>query len=99
MSTFERALALGALCAAVAFSTVRCGPGPTRCLRYSDCDPGLTCAYGHCVFPPPPASDAAGVEAAASTQDAGPDAPFVTSADSGGALPTDDATADDAPSE
>ncbi|MGA7122854.1 MAG: hypothetical protein WBY94_22325 [Polyangiaceae bacterium] len=28
-----------------------CGAG-SDCFRYSDCDPGLTCAYGSCVLPP-----------------------------------------------
>jgi hypothetical protein len=30
-----------------------CGD-PGDCLRYTDCDQGLTCAYGHCVLPPMP---------------------------------------------
>jgi hypothetical protein len=33
-----------------------CGES-SACLRYSDCDPGLTCAYGSCVLPPVEESD------------------------------------------
>jgi len=35
------------------FASAGCGD-PGDCLRYSDCDQGLTCAYGHCVVPPMP---------------------------------------------
>ena len=79
--------------ASLAIATVRCSPGPTRCLRYSDCDPGLTCAYGHCVFPPVAVGDGSVLEA--STLDAGvlADASVGDSADD---TSTDDSSLDDA---
>lgn len=56
MSIFSR-WAPGATAVGLVTALAHCGPGPTACLRYTDCDPGLTCAYGHCVYPPV-ASDA-----------------------------------------
>ena len=51
MSTFDgtRVVCLGFALALGAASG--CGVA-SDCLRYSDCTAGLTCAYGHCVFPP-----------------------------------------------
>jgi hypothetical protein len=74
----------------LAASVVRCGPGPKDCLRYSDCDPGLTCAYGRCVYPPIP--DADGLEGSVTDLD-------VSSADTATATSGDDATTDDASSD
>lgn len=100
MSISERFFAFLALGSALALATVRCSPGPTRCLRYSDCDPGLTCAYGRCVFPPADVGDGSMLEA--STFDAG----VLAEAAVGDAsnppthdTSTDDASADDASTE
>jgi len=50
--------AAAALLALAAVADAACGAAG-ECLRFSDCDPGLTCAYGQCVVPPPPDTDAA----------------------------------------
>ena len=55
-----------------------CGAG-SDCLRYSDCDPGLTCAYGHCVAPP---AQAPGDGASGDDGESG------TTGDDSGSIPT-----------
>ncbi len=100
MSSSKGFFAFLALGSALALATVRCSPGPTRCLRYSDCDPGLTCAYGHCVFPPVAEGDGAVLEA--STSDAGVVAEAAVDEASDEAADdtsTDDASVDDASTE
>jgi hypothetical protein len=89
VSSSKRLFAFLALGSTLAIATVRCSPGPTRCLRYSDCDPGLTCAYGHCVYPPVDVGDGSAPEA--STFDAGVLADAAVADE-----PTDDASTDDA---
>jgi hypothetical protein len=61
-SSQGRVLAAAVLVLALA----RCSASGTDCLRYSDCGPGLTCAAGKCVVPPPPADAALFVEPDAS---------------------------------
>lgn len=67
-------------------AAVGCSPGPTRCLRFSDCDPGFTCAEGRCVVPPP-ASPASGEPGDADGLDSseGEEASQSSDLDSGGA--------------
>ena len=64
-----------------------CGAG-TDCMRYSDCDQGLTCAYGHCVLPPSqdPGDTTIGDDAASSA--AGDDSGSLSTADGSGWVPT-----------
>jgi hypothetical protein len=51
-----------------------CG-STSECLRYSDCDQGLTCAAGHCVPPAGPTGDDAGDAAASDAMTPDADAP------------------------
>ncbi len=55
MSIFERVV--GAVVGVAAPLLVWNCEVPGQCLRYGDCDQGLTCAAGRCVVPP--ATDAA----------------------------------------
>lgn len=88
MSTFRgaglRAVAVAGVAVALGASVVNCSP-PTNCLRFSDCDDGLTCAYGKCV-PPPIALPDSGSEEGGS----------VLPEDAGGSTPPADASARDA---
>jgi hypothetical protein len=98
----ERVFAFLALGSALAFATVHCSPGPTHCLRYSDCDPGLTCAYGRCVYPPVVLGDGSVLEASTvadagvSVVEAGANDAADESTDD---TSIDDASADDASTE
>jgi hypothetical protein len=94
VSSSRRISTAAAFVAALTAAFVRCGPGPKDCLRYSDCDPGLTCAYGRCVYPPAPDSGEAGSAAVSSADAADVDA---TGGDeTTGDEATDDASTDDA---
>lgn len=52
MSTFSRVNTARLAMALLLGAAAGCGASSGDCLRYSDCDPGLTCAFGHCVAPP-----------------------------------------------
>jgi hypothetical protein len=71
VSTCERTRLSALLVVLVVAAVSACGGAdPVDCLRFSDCAEGLTCAYGHCVVPPSPASaDATAGDGAASTGD------------------------------
>ncbi len=66
-----------------------CGAS-TDCMRYSDCDEGLTCAYGHCVFPPSqdPGDGASGDDA--ESAETGDDSGSIATADGSAWIPTGD---------
>ena len=49
MRTFERRGLIGLAMATTLVAVWNCGSSST-CLRYSDCDQGLTCANGLCVI-------------------------------------------------
>lgn len=61
-----RSHTVGALLTLAAVAVVACGEAG-ECLRFSDCDQGLTCAFGHCVLPPPPETDGAAPEEGGTT--------------------------------
>ncbi len=105
MSSSNRAATVGAVAALVALSLAQCSPGPKRCEQYSDCDPGLTCAYGRCVYPPAPdagdgaapqddASDTTPDDAASASDDASVDASDAANAANAGDGSATDASSD-----
>lgn len=104
MSTCDRMRLFALLAPLAALVLSACGAESGGCLRFSDCAEGLTCAYGRCVLPPPPATaaDAATGDGpvSTSTSDAGgPSFP----GDDAGTFPTqpfgNDASASDAATE
>lgn len=90
MWTFRLLLPAALVAAALGGSLTHC-VSPTNCLRYSDCDEGLTCAYGRCVVPMPPSEG--GTDSAPEVGDGGGE---IAAADAAG-LP--EASARDAPGE
>ena len=96
------------IAAALVLALTRCSPGPALCNRYSDCDPGLTCAYGRCVYPPLPSDgggDGAALTDAGSPIDAtgeaaeGSDSATADEATTGDDGSSDDSSGDDASSD
>jgi hypothetical protein len=85
MRTSKHLLVAAALAALLCLMT-QCGTSGD-CLRYSDCDQGLTCAAGHCVAPPMSGDDG-GADATAD----GDDASFESSVDAPGFDGSDAAT-------
>jgi hypothetical protein len=76
MHLSRKSVSFGFIAVACVVASVNCGT-PGECLRYSDCDQGLTCARGHCV--PPPSSDDAGEDAETDAAEAAADASAIES--------------------
>jgi hypothetical protein len=96
ISRAERLGGFAALLAVLGVTLAHC-VSPTNCLRYSDCDEGLTCAYGRCVVPMPP-SDGGGTEGATGLV-APAEGGGTTGADSAGPSTHADTSTGDAPGE
>lgn len=100
-SKWRRAAAGLGLTVALVASVVRCAPAPT-CVRISDCDDGMTCKSGHCIFDGPgeradndAATGPVGTEADAARPEAQASAPMTDAAGDGGSDAGDEASEED----